>query len=33
MACSSAASKLMERLILLSSPAQMKDLFGAFNGQ
>ncbi len=28
-----ACSRLMERMILLSLPSQLKDLFKAFNGQ
>ena len=32
-ACSQSCSRLMERLVYLSSPSQLKDLFQAFNGQ
>ncbi|KAI9882653.1 MAG: hypothetical protein M1823_005600 [Watsoniomyces obsoletus] len=32
-AVNAACSRLMERMILLSSPTQLKDLFKAFNGQ
>ena len=31
-ACSQ-SSRTLERLIMLSSPSQLKDLFSAFNGQ
>jgi len=33
MACSQSSSRLLERLILLSTPAQLKKLFQKFNGQ
>lgn len=33
LACSQSCSRLMERLILLSSPDQLKKLFQKFNGQ
>lgn len=33
LACSRSCSKLMQRLILFSLPAQLKDVFGFFNGQ
>ncbi|KAI9823277.1 MAG: Nucleolar protein 9 [Thelocarpon impressellum] len=32
LACSQSCSRLLERLILLSTPAQLKTLFGKFNG-
>lgn len=32
-ACSQSCSRLMERLILLSTPEQLKALFGKFSGQ
>lgn len=33
LACSQSCSRLMERLIMLSSPQQLKHLFQSFNGQ
>lgn len=33
MACSQSCSRLIERLVMLSSPSQLKDLYGAFSGQ
>ena len=33
LACSQSCSRLLERLILLSSPAQLKSLFHQFSGQ